>query len=112
MIEGIILIETIEVHKLSIETAIGLTIICILIVAFAAINLWNANKNGWRSKVENTTWIVFALVAAGLTWNLYSQIEIHHKVYLDDNISAAQLDEAYEIVEHQGEEYVIKEKVE
>ena len=110
MIEGITLIETMEVHKLSIETAIGLTVICALIVILAAINLWNVNKNGWKSKIENTAWIVFALVAAGLTWNLYSQIEIHHKVYLDDNISAAQLDETYEIVEHQGEEYIIKEK--
>ena len=112
MIEGITLIETMEVHKLSIETAIGLTVICIIIVTFAAINLWNANKNGWKSKIENVTWIAFALVAVGLTWILYSQVEIHHKVYLDDHISADQLDEAYEIVEHQGEEYVIKEKAE
>lgn len=112
MMEGITLIETMEVHKLSIETAIGLTVICGLIVMLAAINLWNANKNGWKSKIENITWISFALVAVGLTWVLYSQVEIHHKVYLDDHISAAQLDEAYEIVEHQGEEYVIKEKAE
>lgn len=112
MIEGITLIETIEVHKLSIETAIGLTVICALIVILAAINLWNVNKNGWKSKIENTAWIAFALVAVGLTWNLYSQVEIHHKVYLDDHISAAQLDEAYEIIAHQGEEYVIKEKAE
>lgn len=112
MIEGITLIEIMEVHKLSIETAIGLTVICVFIVVLAAINLWNTNKNGWKSKIENATWIAFALVAAGLTWGLYSQVEIHHKVYLDDHISAAQLDETYEIVEHQGEEYVIKEKTE
>ncbi len=112
MIDGITLIETMEVHKLSIETAISLTIICIIIVAFAAINLWHTNGNGWKNKIENTTWITLALVAAGLTWNLYSQVEIHHKVYLDDHISAAQLDETYEIVEKQGEEYIIKEKAE
>ena len=61
-----------------------------------------------------SSFISFALIFGGfnvrydsVTWNLYSQVEIHHKVYLDDHISAAQLDETYEIVEKQGEEFTI-----
>lgn len=111
MIENVTLIETIQVRPISIEATISITIICIFIILFSAINLYHSKQvNKLKDNIENTGWIVISFVVVGLVWNFYSQVKTQYKVEIDNQTACAQIEKDYEIIHQEENQYLITEK--
>ena len=111
-IEQMTLINNANIYNFSTGAAITVSVICIIIIAFAAINLHTTGdtNNNWKTKVENVTWIALAIIVTSMVWNAHSNNKEQYRVIVDDEAQYLDLIENYDIIEQNGNEYIVQAK--
>ena len=111
-IEQMTLINNANMYNFSTGAAITVSVICIIIIAFAAINLHTTGNisGNWKVKAENITWIALAIVVTTMVWNAHSNNKEQYRVIVDDEAQYLDLIENYDIIEQNGNEYIVQVK--
>ena len=121
MLDGITILETITSRKVPLAVPVIMSVLAVVLTGLL-ISCWIRAARGkgdmyhWGDFPAIVAWLTELVVIVAMCigtfsmWEQYNTFETKYRVSINESVSMIEFNEKYEIIEQDGNEYIIEEK--